>query len=36
MWARRRASGGTEIGFLLPLYGMEDEAECEREQLATV
>ena len=28
MWARQREGGGTEVGFILPLFGLEDEAEC--------
>ncbi len=32
MWARRREGGGTDMGFLLPLFGVEEEAECETPQ----
>jgi PAS domain S-box-containing protein len=34
MWARPRPDGGTEIGFRLPLYKLEDELDCTPAELA--
>jgi PAS domain S-box-containing protein len=35
LWARTRPGGGTEIGFSLPLYALDDETDAVPPQLAT-